>query len=79
MTPREKAYKICDDLCWAMGYGNLEKEVKAAALFTVDEILDELKPFFVFKDVDGVSSLLLEEIFLREHYWKEVKKEIDEL
>ena len=67
MTPREKAYKICDDLCWAMGYGNLEKEVKAAALFTVDEIID----IYWNQPGCGIGSKL--------EYWKKVKREINKL
>jgi hypothetical protein len=67
MTPREKAYKICDDLCWAMGYGNLEKEVKAAALFTVNEIID----IYWNQPGCGIGSKL--------EYWKKVKREINKL
>jgi hypothetical protein len=88
MTPKEKAQELVNKFRkYAHGHDDnnrfspaMEKESgKECAIIAVNEILEELKPFFVFKDVDGVSSLLLEEIFLREHYWKEVKQEIEKL
>jgi hypothetical protein len=65
MTPREKAYQICNDIVWAMGYGNLDPEIKVTALILVDEILNEL---------EGTNSTK-EGGF----YWQEVKKEIEKL
>lgn len=69
MTPREKAHKMCNDLCWAMGYGNLEKEVKDVALFSVDEIIDAID--FDWMEVQNLESI--------HRYWEEVKQEIEKL
>jgi hypothetical protein len=63
MTPREKAYQICNDIVWAMGYGNLDPEIKATALILVDEIIDVL-----CKDINPLVN-----------YWFEVKQEIEKL
>jgi hypothetical protein len=65
MTPREKAYQICNDIVWAMGYGNLDPEIKATALILVDEIID--------------AVVVLDEIDRYTTYWQEVKKEIEKL
>jgi hypothetical protein len=63
MTPREKAYQICNDIVWAMGYGNLDPEIKATALILVAEIIDVL-----CKDINPLVN-----------YWFEVKQEIEKL
>jgi hypothetical protein len=63
MTPREKAYQICNDIVWAMGYGNLDPEIKATALILVEEIIDVL-----CKDINPLVN-----------YWFEVKQEIEKL
>ena len=75
MTPQEKAQELIDK----MSFETHKYNAKQCAIIAVDEILNELKPFFGLKDVDGLSSLLLEEIFLSEHYYNEVKQEIEKL
>jgi hypothetical protein len=48
MTEKQKVYKICNDIVWAIKYDNLKPEIKATILILIDEILKD-NPFDVIK------------------------------
>lgn len=73
MTPKEKAKELVEK--FNLPTGMMSDEIKQCALICVDEIIESSPSLPLLAD----SGVYGDDIALNAEYWKEVKKEIENL